>query len=59
MQIVRARDIRCDGAGDSVAQLARPSGEWLDIAVFDREHTPHNTLVICAHNVLRFVEVLR
>ncbi len=59
MQIVRARDMRCDVAGDSGGQLARPSGEWLDIAVFDREHTPHNTLVICAHNVLRFGEVLR
>ena len=58
-QIIRARDVQRVVTGGSIAQWVMPSGRWLDIATFDRDHTPHNTLVICAHNVLRFVEVLR
>ena len=58
-QTVSARDVQCVVTGGSITQWVMPSGQWLDIATFDRDHTPHNTLVICAHNVLRFVEVLR
>ncbi|MFY0612779.1 MAG: hypothetical protein JXQ99_14700 [Hyphomicrobiaceae bacterium] len=59
MQIVRERDVHYDVTVGSIAQPVIPSGRWLDIATFDRDHTPHNTLVICAHRLLRFVEVLR
>ena len=58
-QIVRARDVQCVVTSGSIAKWVMPAGQWLHIATFDRDQTPHNTLVICAHDVLRFVEVLR
>lgn len=58
-QIVHAKDAVRVAAGGPITQWELPSGQWLEIATFDRDRTPHNTLVICAHRALRFVEVLR
>ena len=57
--IMNRDDVAYSVISGSIAERVMPAGQWLPISTFDRDQTPHNSLVICAHRALRFVEVLR